>query len=106
MKSSFSRAVCRFAVSALAHGEGVILVPTAPHWNALRPRLEAEGVDTDAAQKSGQLTVVDADHLLPIGVVERESGDGMIAAITLLNEAGTHFQRRIGVGHGFIPKRT
>lgn len=60
-----SRAVCRFAVSALAHGEGVILVPTAPHWNALRPRLEAEGVDTDAAQKSGQLTVVDADHLLP-----------------------------------------
>src|SRR6267143_2164443 len=60
-----SRAVCRFAVSALAHGEGVILVPTAAHWNALRPRLEAEGVDTDAAQKSGQLTVVDADHLLP-----------------------------------------
>src|SRR5882724_7408220 len=31
-----------------------------------------------------------------IGVVERESGDGMVAAITLLNEAGTHFQRRIG----------
>ena len=60
-----SRAVCRFAVSALAHGEGVILVPTSEHWNALRPRLEAEGVDTAAAQAGGQLTVVDADQLLP-----------------------------------------
>src|SRR5438874_10757283 len=59
-----SRAVCRFAVSALAHGEGVILVPTAEHWNTLRPRLEAEGVDTHAAQAGGQLTVVDADQLL------------------------------------------
>src|SRR6202161_4192913 len=60
-----SRAVCRFAVSAINHGEGVILVPTSAHWNALRPRLEAEGVDVKAAQASGQLTVVDADQLLP-----------------------------------------
>jgi DNA-binding NarL/FixJ family response regulator len=60
-----SRAVCRFAVSAIDHGEGVILVPTSAHWNALRPRLEAEGVDVKAAQASGQLTVVDADELLP-----------------------------------------
>jgi hypothetical protein len=60
-----SRAVCRFAVSAINHGEGVILVPTSAHWNALRPRLEAEGVDTKAAQACGQLTVVDADQLLP-----------------------------------------
>src|SRR5436190_1683954 len=30
-----------------------------------------------------------------IGVVERERGEGMLAAITLLNEAGTHFQRGI-----------
>jgi DNA-binding NarL/FixJ family response regulator len=60
-----SRAVCRFAVSAINHGEGVILVPTSAHWNALRPRLEAEGVDIKAAQSCGQLTVVDADKLLP-----------------------------------------
>ena len=40
-----NRAVCRFAASALANGEGVILVPTAAHWQAFRPRLEAEGVD-------------------------------------------------------------
>jgi len=60
-----SRAVCRFAVSAINHGEGVILVPTSAHWNALRPRLEAEGVDVQAAQSCGQLTVIDAHLLLP-----------------------------------------
>ena len=60
-----NRAVCRFAGAALANGEGLILVPTAAHWNAFRPRLEAEGVDVTAAQERGQLTVVDADELLP-----------------------------------------
>src|SRR4051812_17268428 len=60
-----NRAVCRFAAGAIANGEGVILVPTAAHWEAFRPRLEAEGVNVKAAQGSGQLTVVDADDLLP-----------------------------------------
>lgn len=60
-----NRAVCRFAGAAISNGEGIILVPTLPHWNAIRPRLEAEGVDVDAARKRGQLTVVDADELLP-----------------------------------------
>jgi hypothetical protein len=60
-----NRAVCRFAGAALAHGEGVILVPTLAHWNAFRPRLEAEGVDVEGAQERGQLTVVDADEFLP-----------------------------------------
>jgi hypothetical protein len=60
-----NRAVCRFAASAILNGEGVILVPTAAHWAAFRPRLEAEGVDVDAAQARHQLTIVDADELLP-----------------------------------------
>jgi hypothetical protein len=60
-----NRAVCRFAAAALANGEGVILVPTIAHWDAFRPRLEAEGVDVRAAQSRGQLTIVDADNLLP-----------------------------------------
>src|SRR5918999_2213422 len=60
-----NRAVCRFAAGAIANGEGVILVPTAAHWEAFRPRLEAEGVDVNAAQSRGQLTVVDANELLP-----------------------------------------
>jgi hypothetical protein len=60
-----NRAVCRFAGAALANGEGLILVPTLTHWNAIRPRLEAEGVDVNAARERGQLTVVDADEFLP-----------------------------------------
>ena len=60
-----NRAVCRFAAGAIANGEGVILVPTAAHWEAFRPRLEAEGVDVKDAQTRGQLTVVDADEMLP-----------------------------------------
>lgn len=60
-----NRAVCRFAAAALAHGEGVILVPTAAHWAAFYPRLEAEGVNIKDAESKGQLTIVDADELLP-----------------------------------------
>src|SRR5687768_13800391 len=60
-----SRAVCRFAASALAHGEGLILVPTVEHWDGIRPRLEAEGVDVKSAQAKGQLTVIDGNELLP-----------------------------------------
>ena len=60
-----NRAVCRFAAAAIANGEGVILVPTSAHWDAFRPRLEAEGVDIKAAEGKGQLTVIDADELLP-----------------------------------------
>ncbi|MGZ3436574.1 MAG: MEDS domain-containing protein, partial [Gemmatimonadaceae bacterium] len=60
-----NRAVCRFAGAAIANGEGIILVPTLTHWNAFRPRLEAEGVDVEAARERGQLTVVDADECLP-----------------------------------------
>jgi hypothetical protein len=60
-----NRAVCRFAAATLAHGEGLILVPTRSHWEAFKPRLEAEGVDLAGAEKSGQLTVIDADELLP-----------------------------------------
>ena len=60
-----NRAVCRFAAAALANGEGLILVPTARHWDAFRPRLIAEGIDVEAVQKRGQLTIVDADQLLP-----------------------------------------
>jgi MEDS: MEthanogen/methylotroph, DcmR Sensory domain len=60
-----NRAVCRFAGAAITNGEGLILVPTLRHWHGMRPRLEAEGVDVEAARRRGQLTVVDADEFLP-----------------------------------------
>jgi hypothetical protein len=86
-----NRAVCRFAAAALAHGEGVILVPTAAHWEAFCPRLEAEGVDIKAAQSQGQLTVVDADELLP-----RFMGEQMPDAPVFLGLAGEAVARARG----------
>src|SRR5215472_580088 len=58
------RAVCRFGVAALANGESFILVSTLTHWNEWRARLEAQGVDVEAARERGQMTVLDAEELL------------------------------------------
>ena len=38
-----NRAVCRFAGAALANGEGIILVPTLTHWNAIPPTPRGRG---------------------------------------------------------------
>jgi hypothetical protein len=86
-----NRAVCRFAASALAHGEGVILVPTAAHWEAFCPRLEAEGVDIKAVQAQGQLTVVDAEAFLP-----QFMGEQMPNAPVFLGLAGEAVARARG----------
>jgi hypothetical protein len=58
-------AVCRFVGAGLANGDRIVLFPTLTHWNAFRTRLEADGVDVNSAQGRGQLTVVDANELLP-----------------------------------------
>ncbi len=58
-------AVCRYIGAGLANGERIILFPTLTHWNGFCTRLEAEGVDVRAARGRGQLTVVDANELLP-----------------------------------------
>jgi MEDS: MEthanogen/methylotroph, DcmR Sensory domain len=58
------RAVCRFGGAALAKGESFLLASTLTHWNAWRPRLEAQGVDVEAARERGQMTVLDAEELL------------------------------------------
>jgi hypothetical protein len=58
-------AVCRFIGAGLANGECIILFPTLTHWIAFGKRLEAEGVDVNAARERGQLTVVEANELLP-----------------------------------------
>jgi hypothetical protein len=88
-----NRAVCRFAAAALANGEGLILVPTVSHWNSFRPRLLAEGIDVEAARKRGQLTVVDADELLP-----RFMRDAMPDAPVFLGLAADVVARARGAG--------
>ena len=58
-------AVCRYIGAGLTNGDRIILFPTLTHWKQFRQRLEAEGVDLHAARERGQLTVVDANELLP-----------------------------------------
>jgi hypothetical protein len=92
-----NRAVCRFAAAALANGEGVILVPTVKHWNAFRPRLIAEGVEVEAAQKRGQLTIVDADETLPRfmhdGMPDSPVFLGLAADVVTRARAGNRFPK-------------
>jgi hypothetical protein len=92
-----NRAVCRFAGAALANGEGIILVPTLTHWKAFRPRLEAEGVDVEAARERGQLTVVDADELLPRfirdGMPDSPVFLGLAAEVIRQARAGGRYQK-------------
>jgi len=57
-------AVRGFTAAGLANGESVILYPTVTHWDAICRLLEADGVDVQAAQQRGQLTVVDASEVL------------------------------------------
>lgn len=88
-----NRAVCRFAGAALVNGEGLILVPTVQHWNAFRPRLEAEGIDVKGALDSGQLSVVDSDELLP-RFMQKTQLDGPM----FLGLAGETIARTRGAG--------
>jgi hypothetical protein len=76
------RAVCRFGGAALANGEGFLMASTPTHWNAWRPRFEAQGVDVEAAQRRGQMTVLDAEELL-----SRFMRDGMPDSPTFLGLA-------------------
>jgi MEDS: MEthanogen/methylotroph, DcmR Sensory domain len=58
-------AVCRYIGAGLANGDRIILFPTLTHWNAFRQRLETDGVNVQAARERRQLTVVDANEILP-----------------------------------------
>ena len=91
------RAVCRFGGAALANGESFILVSTLTHWNAWRPRLEAEGVDVEAARERGQMTVFDAEELLSSfmrdGMPHPPTFLGLAADIVGQVRAGGHYPR-------------
>lgn len=65
-------AVCHFIGTGLRGGEGVLVIPTPAHWEAVARRLESEGLDLDTLQSGGQLVVLDAAQTL-----SRFMADGM-----------------------------
>lgn len=59
-----ARAAGQFAGEGLRRGEAVILIATAPSWQAIARRLEDDGFALDELQRRGQLTVRDAAECL------------------------------------------
>ena len=68
------QAVSLFASAGLRDGEGVILIMSADHCESIKLRLQLEGINPDAYERSGQLTCVTAEDLLarfiPDGVLD------------------------------------
>jgi hypothetical protein len=62
--ASLADTVSRFIQSGLAVGDAVVVVATAAHWDAIRTRLVATGIDVNAARAAGSLVTRDADILL------------------------------------------
>lgn len=58
------QAVCLFASAGIRDGEGVILIMTASHCEAIKLRLRVEGFDVAAYERSGQLACVISEDLL------------------------------------------
>jgi len=53
-----------FTAAGLRAGEGVIVIATASHLDAIGSRLAANGIDVDRARESDQLITVDAEELI------------------------------------------
>jgi hypothetical protein len=58
------QAVSLFATAGLRDGEGVILIMSADHCEPIQVRLQVEGIDTEAYERSGQLICVKSEDLL------------------------------------------
>jgi hypothetical protein len=58
------QAVCLFTSAGLRDGEGVVLIVSSDHWESIKVRLLMEGINTEAYERSGQLSRVWAEDLL------------------------------------------
>ena len=58
------QAVCLFATSGIRDGEGVILIMSGDHCEPIKLRLQVEGFNVEAYERSGQLTCVTTEDLL------------------------------------------
>jgi hypothetical protein len=58
------QAVCLFASAGIRDGEGVILIMSADHCGSIKLRLQVEGHNVAAYERSGRLTCVTSEDLL------------------------------------------
>lgn len=62
--TALARAVCPFIIDGLARGEGVLVLASAAHREALAARLDAEAAATVGAVAAGRLVFLDAADTL------------------------------------------
>jgi MEDS: MEthanogen/methylotroph, DcmR Sensory domain len=58
------QAVALFASAGLRDGEGVVLIMSSNHCEPIKVRLQVEGIDTEAYERSGQLICVRSEDLI------------------------------------------
>jgi len=90
-------AVALYAGRGLGKGEGVVLVATGPHLEAVATRLREDGFDLDDLEAWGQLTTIDAAGLLSRFLVDGKV-DGarfrfILAELVKTARAGGRFRR-------------
>lgn len=70
------QAVALFASAGIRDGEGVVLIMSAEHCESIRLRLQLEGINSAAYERTGQLICVVAEELLvsftPKGVLDED----------------------------------
>jgi hypothetical protein len=59
-------AVSHFAAEGVLRNEAVILVATPAHWRKISAYVAAKGLEPEALSRRGQLTLLDADEILPV----------------------------------------
>jgi MEDS: MEthanogen/methylotroph, DcmR Sensory domain len=64
------QAVCLFASAGIRDGEGVILIMSADHCDQIKLRLQVEGYNVIAYERSGQLICVTSQDLLATFMVD------------------------------------
>jgi KaiC/GvpD/RAD55 family RecA-like ATPase len=65
-----TEAVCAFASAGLRKSEAVPLIMTKVHRDAIRRRLERDGFNLAALERTGQLRFIDAEELLSTFMVD------------------------------------
>lgn len=91
-----------FIGSAIAAGDGALVVATRAHAEALERCLRERGIDSGRAIRQGRYIVLDARELLPKfmlngSVDESRFTEVIRAALTQIRDSGLHDNRRLAV---------
>src|ERR1700682_1153042 len=76
------QAVSLFASAGLRDGEGVILIMSADHCESIKVRLQLEGINPEAYERTGQLTCITAEDLLARFIPDGVLDEGLLTSTT------------------------